>query len=89
MAVEGRGQENIDWTVMGKSGIADTAQPRQLDFFATCGRRLSCVRVAQGPVVDGSGALIAAGTHSDPANSVSVWSAHVAGVIPLPTPRYI
>lgn len=51
------------------------------DFVAVSGRRFSRVRVAhwQGPMVEGSGAVIAAGTHSDPANTVSVWNASVAG----------
>jgi hypothetical protein len=53
--------------------------PAQLDFVAISGRRFSRVRVAQGPMVEGSGAVIAAGTHSDPANAVSVWNASVAG----------
>ena len=50
-------------------------------FEAVSGRRLSRVRVShwQGPMVEGSGAVIAAGTHSDPANTVSVWNASVAG----------
>lgn len=47
--------------------------------MAVSGRRFSRVRVAQGPMVEGSGAVIAAGTHSDPANTVSVWNASVAG----------
>ena len=59
------------------------ANSRQMlqDFMAVSGRRFSRVRVAhwQGPMVEGSGAVIAAGTHSDPASTVSVWNASVAG----------
>jgi hypothetical protein len=51
-----------------------------IDLVATSGRRILRARVAQGPVVsgNGSGAVVAAGTHSDPANTVSVWNASVA-----------
>ena len=61
-----------------------------MDFVATSGRRFSRVRVAQGPATEGDlgdtgrcSAVIAAGTHTDPCNSVTVWNASVAGDVQL------
>jgi len=53
----------------------------RLEFAPPCdARRFSCVRVGHAPGGEGSGAVIAAGTHSGPTNSVSLWNASVAGM---------
>lgn len=71
------------------SGPGEAGGPAAIDFMATSGRRFSRVRVAQGPATEDLGdtsrcsTLIAAGTHTDPCNAVTVWNASVANDVQL------
>ena len=74
MAGAGASIANSTMSAMGSEACA------ALDLVATSGRRFARVRAAQ---AGGTSAVIAAGTHSDPANTVSVWSAAVASDLRL------